>query len=526
MNEFVNKVIGELTTNESLKNETLVKVIAESAIKSIELGENITKVYSDLRTNLDKLNESLENQAISSILNQFMLREHSDESAVDALEKGFGLASKLEAIKNSVGNDPIAVTKIAQFESALASGTKEIHIYNNFINVFESYSHNAVAKKTVTDLKNYIDRNLSKIIVMNTIFEMEKFPMYGPAVEDLRKMVINETYSADILKIKFNSEIPSINALVSDLRTLEAKQLGYFTLGEGNGDTTVRNVIAPAIKTNEGSLVIMHDNRFIAISESKKLTGHETEVHINENYKIATVSPDYIKSTYSNFYKTCESYYALGFVANSAGTGVESTTIKNFKIGFKVNENKSIDLYLNDTRVESPSSIKIDEALALESATVKSHVSTVFGNLSSIFNFEFIKEVTNERTMNESLVFNLGEKYYVCEKLNVSERAWSNINEHQMYEFFMNKYQYDISNIFAVKINESIEKIKKNEAEKSSILTDVEKLQATISKLDEALASKELEREDYAKLTSIKSELENAIIEMKNQYISLDLNKN
>ena len=158
--------------------------------------------------------------------------------------------------------------------------------------------------------------------------------MYGTAVEDLRKMVINESYSADILKIKFNSEIPSINALVSDLRTLEAKQLGYFTLGEGNGDTTVKNVIAPAIKTNEGSLVIMHDNRFIAVSESKKLSGNEIEVHINENYKIATVDPEYIKSTYSNFYKTCESYYALGFVANAAGTGVESTAIKNFKIGF------------------------------------------------------------------------------------------------------------------------------------------------------------------------------------------------
>ena len=54
---------------------------------------------------------------------------------------------------------------------------------------------------------------------------------------------------------------------------------------------------------------------------------------------------------------------------------------------------------------------------------------------------------------------------------------------------------------------------------------DVEKLQAAISKLDEALSSKELEREDYAKLTSIKSDLENTIIEMKNEYVSLDLSK-
>jgi hypothetical protein len=525
MNEFVNKVIHELKTNESIKNEVLVNVIAESAVKSISLGENISNVYADLKNNLSKLNENMKDSTLSAILEQFKQREYSDESAIDSIDKGANLSAKLNAIKESAGNDPIVLTKVAQFESAISSGTKEIHLYNKFIEVFESYSHNSAAKKAVANVKKYLNENLSKVLVMNTIFEMEKFPMYASAVSELRKMVINETHSADILKVKFNSEIPAINSLVSELRVLEANQLGYFTLGEGNIDTQVRNVIAPALRTNEGRLIVMHDNRFLAISEGKNLDGTEKEVHVNENFKIATINPEHIASTHSNFYKVCESYFTLGFKANSNGTGVESSTIKNFKIGFRVNESKSIDLYLNDTKIDSPEKIKLDEALALESNATKSHVSNVFNNLSSIFNFEFIKEISNDRTLAESLVFNLGDKYYVCEKSNVSERIWTPVNEHQMYEFFMSKYQYDISPIFKVKIEESVEKIKVIEEKKSSILTDVEKLEQTIAKLQEALSNSEIEKDDYNKLTSIKSGLEEAIVEMKNEYVSLDLSK-
>ena len=122
-----------------------------------------------------------------------------------------------------------------------------------------------------------------------------------------------------------------------------------------------------------------------------------------------------------------------------------------------------------------------------------------------ILNFEFIKNVTNDRTLAESTVFNLGRNYFVCDKLNEAEREWSRSNEHAMYEHFMTKFNYDISPIFGTKINESIARNKKIEERKSEIKANIEKLEASVSKLTETLNSRDINPEKYPKINEIES---------------------
>ena len=58
--------------------------------------------------------------------------------------------------------------------------------------------------------------------------------------------------------------------LVNSLKIIDSKDSGAFTLGQGNTDTIISNLIAPAIKSKDGSLITYADDRFMRISESKK----------------------------------------------------------------------------------------------------------------------------------------------------------------------------------------------------------------------------------------------------------------
>ena len=70
MTHFLNKVLGELKSNKKLNSNPLVKMLVESTDKSIALGENPHKVYTDLKRGVFTINEKVKIEALKTLVGQ------------------------------------------------------------------------------------------------------------------------------------------------------------------------------------------------------------------------------------------------------------------------------------------------------------------------------------------------------------------------------------------------------------------------------------------------------------------------
>ncbi len=527
MKQFVDKILNELKSNPSINSNPLVKMVAESADKSIALGETSEKVYAELKNGLASIKSSVKSPIVESLISQFVKIEDTDFSRTQNIAKKAKLSNKLAAIKESKsGSNPVVLTQIEIFENYLNDGYPDFSLCEGFVNTFSAHEYDPTIKKQVDLVKKYLNESRSERIILNAIYSIDSMPndRYSTVSSDLKYMLVNEAYSSDILKIKYGTTVPAVTQLISDLRVVEAETSGYFTLGEGDSFTTITNLITPATQAKDGMIVYM-DDKFISIRESVGLTGKELNVYVNDKFKIAEIDPTYVKEKFPKFYSVAESFATLGFKKNIDGTGVESNSIRNFNIGFKTNENKELDLYLNESKIEDFNSINLMEALSLESPAIKERVFHLFENSESLFNFDFIKELSNDRTLAEATVFKLNNEFYVCDKPNPAERNWKKVDEHDLYEFCMAKFNYDISPIFKTKIDEKKDAYRKIEERKNSISIDISKLEETMEKLQKAIANPDLDSDAIKKLTGIRESLEVNITSLKQDYVGLDLFK-
>jgi hypothetical protein len=76
-----------------------------------------------------------------------------------------------------------------------------------------------------------------------------------------------------------------------------------------------------------------------------------------------------------------------------------------------VDEEKELDLYLNEAKLNSLEEVNLMEALALETTQIKERVITLFENSKNLFNFDFIKELINDRTLAEATIFKLTDDF-------------------------------------------------------------------------------------------------------------------
>jgi hypothetical protein len=527
MNEFVQRIVAELKSNKAVNSEPLVKMLVESTEKSITLGENINSVYKKLREGLVAITETSNNANLAVLVHQFNVNEESLDSQVAKIAKGSNLTAKIKAIKESNAYvNPVIKTQVDAFESSLNAGTPDFSLCESFINTFGNYQYDNTIKKAVTQVNKYLTENQSTVAMLNTIYrlEMMRTPMYAGVNNNLKTMLVAESYSADSLKMVYANTVPAVTSLINDLAIIESKNTGSFTIGEGNYDTRVNNLITPAIQTEDGMLLYT-DNRFLSIREAKGLLGNESKIHVDGTFKIADVDPTHVKQKYGNFYSLCEAYVTLGFAKTSDGIGVESNSIRNFNLGFKVNEKKSIDLYINGVKMGEPGVANISEALAFAPNTTKAKVNILIEGAKNLFNFEFIKEVSNDRLMTECTLLNLNGNYYICEKVNAADRAWHRVNEHEMYEFFKTKFNYDISPIFKTKIDEGDAALRNIEETKKAITNDITKLEQACLKITEAIEKGGLDQDQVKKLHPIKDAIEENINGLKAEYIRIDLLK-
>ena len=529
MSLFVNNVLESINKNDKLNKEPLILMILESTNKSLSLNEKSDKVYSSLRSGLAAINERIKNPELTKILVDFNNNDNTPEVRLAKLANEVNIKSKLNSIKESnIYVNPIIKSKIEEFENTINNGQPEFTLCDPFIKTFEAFAYDPTIRGTLDGIGAYIAKNKSKLAVLNaigTVYSMQS-PVYHGIGEYLKESVLSGEYSSDIIKMKYGTTVPFVSQLISELSLIESVESGNFTLGLGNTDTVVSNHIAPAIKIEEG-ILIFTDNRFISIREAKGLDGNEKKVLIDDTFKISEVNPEYVLNKYSNFYHTCEAISNLGFKKLEDGSGLESQNVRNFKVGFKINEKKEIDLYINDSKIGNIKDAVADmsEALVLESTTVKQKINLILENSEVITNFEFIKDVVNNRRLSEASIFKLNSEYYICEKLNSADRTWTKVNEFELYEFFNTKFNYDISKIFKTEISKEVEKLKKIEESKLKISEDIGKLESSVNKLIEACNDPKIDISAKNKLMTLKESIEESVKILKNEYIKCDLLK-
>lgn len=529
MRNFVDKVLVELTSNKDLKDNSLVKMVTESAVSSINSGINAVEVYSKLKSSISDINEHLKNSKLSNIIEQFNKNEESPDSKLLELSKMGDLLGKLKEIKETYSySNPIIKEKVDSYIKNISDGIAEFTLYPSFIKDFSSHLSENVVVKAVNNISSIINKNKKDLEVLYSINQMKNgvnFPLYESICKYLTECLVNRKYSADSISMKYRAtNLPLVSLLIQNLRIVESNETGKFTLGAGDGNTHVNNVITPSIKGKDKTIITYYDNRFISISESSELTGNEEKVHINsDGFIISTLLPNYVKENYSNFYFLCEAYSKLGFKGSKYHSGIETSNIRNFKLGLSLNEEAQLNLYVNDSLVEKIEEVNVPEALVMESEEIKNIVKLIFENLDSISNFDFIKCISNSRTLKEATIYKLGKKYFLCEHTNAADRNWKKVNELEMYEYFIGNYEYDISPVFGTEITKQAKLENRKNKRKNKIQSNIVKLEETISKLDSALSSKKLDTTKISKLEKIKESVFDHVSVLKEKYISIDV---
>lgn len=527
MSAFVNKVINSLKSDPDLKTVPLVKMTVDSAEKSIALNEKEQNVYQNLKRDLMAINGQLKNPKIDSLLEQFSKKEETTDSLYLSLTQAIDLSKSLVNIKKANAySEPMVKSLVESFENAIQVGFPEFLGGPDFVASFSRYSYDEAVDSEIKRVNKYLAKNESKLEMMRAIYQLESVnsPVYESLIAELKEATVHESYSADVLKIKYGTSIPALMPLINNLRIIESKNTGVFTLGEGHADTKIANLIAPATVDSNG-LLVYADGRFLSIREAKGLTGQESKIHLDENIKVSDLSPEYVKQAHPSFYQVCESFAAFGFVKREDGLGLKSTGIRSATFSLKINENKNLSLYINDSLVSDPKQINVSESLTFENRGIKERVTNLLENSGMLCNLEFVKEISNDRLLKESMVFKINETFLICEKINAAERQWRTVDEYQLYEFFAKNFQYDVRPIFKTKIDATTNTLKKIEESKQNMLLDIQKLEGAVAKLNQACESNGLDTQEVSKLEAIKENLESKISELKKSYIELELIK-
>lgn len=531
MKNFVDNVIVELNNDKELKGNSLVKLVTESVSNSIAKGENPDKIYDKLKSSILDINEHSSTPKLEKIIKDFEENENTVDSKILRLSKVGNLYEKLNVIKEAKAySNPLISQKVDSYIERINSGILEFTLYPQFIVDFESHIVEKEVELSINSIYRIVEENRSDFEVLFSINQMKggpKFPLYENVCNYLKECLAAKKYSSDSINMKFKDlNLPIVNTLVENLKSLESKKSKIFSLGNGTSETRIDNVIAPATKSTNEGIILYHDDRFINISEKSELTGNESEVHINEGgFTISTIKPEYVKENYSNFYSVCEAYARLGFKKSEDNSGVESSLVRNFKMGFAINEENNLDLLINGEIVDDAKSVNISEALVMESNEVNALTNVIFENLDSLSNFEFIKKASNHKTLKECSVFKLKDSYFLCENVNISERSWKKVGPLALYEYFLGNYEYDIKNTFGTELTKEYRKKLKQDKKKFKLQENISKLEETVNKLDEALSHKGLDTSKISKLEKIKESVLDQINYLKEKYVSVSVNE-
>ena len=473
------------------------------------LGVPSAEILENSLSTLEQFAEEMTNENLKEVVANFRKMADKPTASLQNIAKEAGLAVKIQAIKESeVYADPVAKHTVARLEEAIAS-MPDYRAIKYFFEGLSKFSYDKTVANVLESLTSYVNENSVKLEILNSLFEMRVTGavLYKDACALLEEALLENIETADSLRMKMRNfaNLPVVNQLINKISLLESKATGSFNLGIGNGDATVKPIVAPFYKVNEGSAVVFVDNKFIKLSED----ADPTQLTLEE----ATALPE--------FFAVCEAFSKLNFKEKN---GEYVSTGRNLTVAFGVNENGTLNLKINGAVVENIENVKFSEIFLMETIESRSALTKVFDNLDLIVNLEFGKVLVNERLGKDSIVFNFGENVFVFEKLGEA-RLIKKMKDLAFHSYVMENFKYDISDMYSIQLEEREANIKALDSQKSAIEQNLAKLETSLAQIEEALSDKGINAEYQEKLYELKMSIEKNVNSLKNQYIIIDQSK-
>lgn len=509
MNGLLHELTNELKNNTGVNSSLAAKVVLESINNSLMLGVSPTEILENSLATLEQFAIEMTNENLKEVVANFRKMADKPTSRLQNMAKEAGLAIKLQAIKESeIYSDPVMKHTVARLEEALAS-MPEYRAIRYFFEGLSKFSYDKAVANVLESLTTYVNENSVKFEILNSIFEMRVTGavLYKDACALLEEALLENIETADSLRIKMRSfsNLPVVNQLINKISLLESKSTGSFNLGIGNGEASVKPIVAPFYKLNEGTAVVFVDNKFIKLSED----ADPAQISIEE----AAALPE--------FFEVCEAFSKLNFVEKN---GEYTAKGRNLTVSFGVNENGTLNLKINGAVIENIDSVKFSEIFLMETIDTRAALTKVFDNLDSIVNLEFGKVIVNERLGRDSIVFNFGDNIFVFEKLG-DTRLIKKMKGLTFHSYVMENFKYDISEMYSIQLEEREANIKALDSQKSAIEQNLAKLETSLAQIDEALSDKSISAEYQEKLNELKMSIEKNVNALKNQYIIVDQSK-
>lgn len=487
-----------------VKNQTLSEMLRVKANDYMQQNLNESDVFTAVLNDIKDLNATLKVDALSETIDRYSKLEKAPAVTVSRMMQECGLSRSIVAIKESnIITDPVIKTVVSRIEESLKK-VPEFKFIPSFIESLKPFAYDASIKKAITEASEFMQQNATKLIVLNSIFEMKSVPsnMYNSIVSILEQALLDNNYSADVISMQLRErvDIPTVKTLINDLSHIEGRATGKFNIGVGNNNVLVESVIVPSTKVGQGVMMLLNGYLY-TVTESEVRFANETDKGeaVNE------------------FYTFCQNFVRLGF--KHTRDSIKASNLRNIELEMK-NEGANLNLYLNKQKVSDTKNINYAELFVMENSGTRQFVSNVFENLSYVNSLDFVKLMVSES--KSAYLVNLGTETFIVE--NSSNPTITKMNNVQLHKYVLESFGYDMKSLFENDLNDVEEKVDAIDKKKESIEDNIKKLEESIKTLNDSLA-KNLNEEDANKVIDLKFVIEKQINAFKDQYVALEAEK-
>jgi len=516
------ELILELQSDETLANHPVVKMYLDGAKNVVNTNSDSDEVYESLLNNLEALSDFVgekKNFIKNLVKDKKEKLFNTPKKKTKKLLGSIGLKDKVKKVKGSkASKDPIVKGSCDKIEEAIAV-LPEFKSLVPFIRIFENYVYDADIKEVVTEAKVFLEENKPKLMIADTIFELERVNnlIYKNLCLVLEECLEKDetTSSAISMRLRDFKNVAVVNRLVNALKMYEAQGEGGFDMGIGSGATTVSDVISPFMK-NENKSYFFVDSKMYVIKEDEEIEGEEEETDPD------LISQEEYEGLPESFRKVCEAFYYLGF-KEIEGKFV-STGTRHVKVSLKTNESGNVEVFIAGSKVE-PENVNVTEIGMMESTNVRQNLADFFEGLSQIVNLQNVKRIRNTQFANESYAIGFKDKVFVMEKGTTTSDKFVKVSPVGFHIYVLEKFQYDVRDLYSIQLSEAEETAFIIDEEKRAIETDIAKLEQSEVKISEALKNPDITPDVLDHLTTLKESIQKSLVSLKNKYVALDLSK-
>ena len=527
MDKFIGKITEVINNNSELKNSAILGRVIENIQYKSSGVDNLT-LLTLIKEGLSDVNIYLKNEDITSIISSVNTKiTECEKSDINGFIKKsyneFDIVSLAESLKNSeeTKSNPRLCGYLNELIRECQSNKYPTYLYlNPMINSLNGFNEYTAVKESVDSVTKYLNENMEKLIVLDTINYLDSIGSTGfhtTTTNALKQFVFESQYNPDIISLKLGdaSKNGSVSAMLESLRSLRNQKTPQFDLGDGKNGTEIYNYVGPVLKEDKDITFYIGES-FIHISPNSLDESMVKRTISNGDVKLYEMNELSLFNTNREFYNTVKAYEALGF--KLAKNGV-TTMLNKTKVDFKVNESNTLDLLINSNVVTNITTAKANNSFILESKEAKTCLFNILENLDSMYNMPFVKFILNEQKGLASMVINLQDDYfvydYIGEKIDIYK-----LDAYKLYEFVLNKFNYDISSLYKFQIDDARTKVSKLNEQQQSILNAISKLEESVIKIDEATKA-DIKADDTILLSELKSNILGEIDKLKSKYINV-----